>query len=260
MLAPSSRSTEVKAGGTSGVHGPVVQIGAVEAVDGPQAAETERPGEPVDIVGAEAELLGQPLDRRLRGARVDLQADHGKEPAAAQLLLEGEEEVVGGVVVEGQVGVPGDPEDTGLPDVHAGEQLVEERHHDLLEWDEALAPGQGQEAVDVRRDLHPGEALAASSCAAAHLDADVEREVGDVGEGVARVDGQRGDHREDEAVEQLVEVARGRGRRGPPSCTARSRRRPAPGRACRAAGSPDDAPSARARPGRRPGAVRGCCR
>ena len=44
--------------------------------------EPERPGEPVDVVGVEAELLGQALHGGLRGARVDLEADHGQEPAA----------------------------------------------------------------------------------------------------------------------------------------------------------------------------------
>ena len=89
----------------------VVQVRAVEPVDGPQAFETQRAGEPVDVVAVEAELLGQPLHRGLRGPGVDLQADDGEEAAAAQLLLEGEQQVVGRVVVEGQVGVAGDPED-----------------------------------------------------------------------------------------------------------------------------------------------------
>ena len=134
-----------------------MQIGPVETVDGPQASEAERTGEPVDVVRAEPELLGQAVDRGLGGPRVDLEADHGQEPAAAELLLEGEEQVVGRVVVESQVGVAGDPEDAGLADLHAREQLVEEGHHDLLERDEALPAGQWQEPVDVRRDLHPGE-------------------------------------------------------------------------------------------------------
>ena len=116
----------------------VVEIGPVEPVDGPQAVETEGAGEPVDVVGTEPELLGEPLDRCLRGPGVDLEADHRQEPAAAQLLLEGEEQVVGGVVVEGEVGVTGDPEDAGLADLHPREQLVEEGHHDLLEGDEPL--------------------------------------------------------------------------------------------------------------------------
>ena len=147
MLDSSSRSTEVKAGGTSGRPRLVVQLGPVEGVDGPQAVEAERPGEPVDVVGSEPELLGEPLDRCLRGPRVDLEADHGQEPAAAQLLLQGQQEVVGGIVVEGQVGVAGDPEDAGLADVHPGEQLVDEGHQGLLERDEPVPTGQRQQPV-----------------------------------------------------------------------------------------------------------------
>ena len=221
--------------------------------------EPERPGEPVDVFGVQAELLGQAVDGRLRGARVDLQPDHRQESPAPELLLEGEQEVVGGIVVEGQVGIPCDPEDAGLAHVHAREQLVEEGHHDLLEGHESLAAGQRKQSVDVRRDLHPGEP-GRVVVAAADLDADVERQVGDVGEGMARVDGQRGDHRQDEAVEQVVEVvAVGLVEFVPVAefdALGGQRRH----QACRAGASPDAAPCARARPARRRGAARECCR
>ena len=181
MLDSSSRSTEVKA--SRDQRGPrlVVQLGAVEGVDGPQAVEPERSGEPVDVVGAEPELLGQALDRPLRGAGVDLQSDHGQEPAAPELLLQRQQQVVGGVVVEGQVGVTGDPEDAGLPDVHAREQLVDEGNQGLLQRDEPVAAGQRQQAGHIGRDLDPGEPRGVVG-AVADLDPDIEREVGDVGE------------------------------------------------------------------------------
>ena len=50
---------------------------------------------------------------------------------------------------------------------------------------EALAVGQHDEAGQQRRDLHPGEAALAGG-RVAHGDGQVERQVGDVGERVAR--------------------------------------------------------------------------
>ena len=125
----------------------VVQLGPVEAVDGPQAVEAQGAGEPVDVVGPQAELLGEPLDRTLRGPGIDLEAHHREEAPAAQLLLEGQQQVVGGVVIEGQVGVAGHPEDARLTDVHAREQLVDEGHQGLLEGDEAVARRAGAAAA-----------------------------------------------------------------------------------------------------------------
>ena len=118
--------------------------------------------------------------------------------------MKGKQEIVGRIVVEGQVSIAGDPEHARLPDVHPREELVEEGHHHLFERDEPLAARKGQEPVHVRRDLHPGEPSRVV-LATPDLDADVERQVGDVREGVAGIDGERSDHREDEPVEDIVE-------------------------------------------------------
>ena len=77
-----------------------MQFGAIEGMDGPQAFETQRTSEPVDIVAAQAQLFGETFDRTLRGPRVDLQSHDRKEPPTSELLLESEEEIIGGVIVE----------------------------------------------------------------------------------------------------------------------------------------------------------------
>ena len=181
MLASSSAFHRGEGLGNERRPRRVVQLGTVEGVDGPQALESQRAGESVDVVAVEAELLGETLHRPLRGPRVDLEPDDGEEAAAAQLLLEGEEQIIGGVVVEGEVGVPGDPEDAGLADVHAREQFVDERHQGLLEGDEPLAAGEGQQPSDVGRHLDPGEPGGVIG-AVADLDPDIEGQIGDVGE------------------------------------------------------------------------------
>ncbi len=183
----------------------VVELGPVEGVDGPQAVEPERTGEPVDVVGAEPQLLGQTLDRAFRCPRIDLQADDGQEAAAAELLLQGEKEVVGCVVVQSQVGIAGDPEDAGLSHVHAGEQFVDEGHQRLLEWDEPVAAREGKQPGHIGRHLHPGES-GGVVLPVSDLDAYIEREVRDIGEGMAGIDRQWGDHREDQPLEHLMEI------------------------------------------------------
>jgi hypothetical protein len=55
-----------------------------------------------------------------------------------------------------------------------------------------------------RRHLDPGEVLGAG-LGVDQDDGEVEREPGDVGERVRRVDGQRGEHREDRLAEQAVQ-------------------------------------------------------
>ena len=89
--------------------------------------------------------------------------------------------------------------------VMPGNSIVEVGGDHLLEGDEPLAVGHDHEAGQDRRDLDPGDPLLAGA-GVAHLHQQVEREVGDVGEGVARVDGQGGEHREDLPVEDVHQV------------------------------------------------------
>ena len=67
------------------------------------------------------------------------------EAAAAQLHLDGDQEVVRLVLFEGEVGVAGDPEGVVVADGHAGEQRVQMGGDDLLERHEALAVGHDHE-------------------------------------------------------------------------------------------------------------------
>ena len=92
-----------------------------------------------------------------------------------------------------------------LPDGHPGEQHVEVGGDHLLEGHEPLTVGHDHETGKHRRDLHPGDALLAGP-GVAHLDQQVEREVRDVGEGVAGVDGQGGEDREDLPMEDVDQV------------------------------------------------------
>ena len=136
---------------------------------------------------------------------LDLEAHGPAEAAAAQLDLDRGEQVVGLLLLEGEVGVAGDPEGVVALDLHAREQRVEVGGDDLLERHEALAVGHHHEPGQQQRHLHPGEAPLVGD-RVAHDDGQVQRQVRDVRERVAGVDGQRREHREDALLEHLVEV------------------------------------------------------
>ena len=93
---------------------------------------------------------------------VDLEPHGPAEPPAAQLDLDRREQVVGLLLLEGEVGVAGDPERVCCSTSMPGEELVEVGGDDLLERHEALAVGQHHEPGQQRRHLHPGEALLAA--------------------------------------------------------------------------------------------------
>ena len=63
----------------------------------------------------------------------------------------------------------------------------------------------GDEAREDRRDLHPREVLLAG-LGVAHEDGQVQRQPGDVGEGVRRVHGQRREHGEEPFLELLLHL------------------------------------------------------
>ena len=168
----------------------VLQLLAVLVGDAVQAAQVERAGEPEHLLVAHAELGDQQVEDALGHRLLDLEPDRRAEPAAQQLLLERGEEVLRVVLLDLEVLVAGDPEGVHLEDLHAREQPLEVLADDVLERDEPLV-AERHEPVEDRRHLDPGEVLLAG-LGVADRDGQVEREPGDVGERVRRVDRQRG--------------------------------------------------------------------
>ncbi len=142
--------------------GLVLELGTVECVDRPEAAEVERSVDHVDVVVGELELAAEQLEHLAGHLGVDLEAHDTAELAApAQDRLDGLEQVFG-FVLELEVGVAGDAERVVRQHLHAGEQGVELRRDDLLEEHEALAVGQRDEAGEQRRHLHASEPVVAA--------------------------------------------------------------------------------------------------
>ena len=183
----------------------VLQVRAIQLEQGPQPVEAERADAARHRLLGHVELTDEQLADLVGRVGLDLEADRLAEPAPTQLHLDRREQVVGLLLLEGQVGVAGDAEGDRLQDVHAGEQVVEVGGDDLLERDEALAVGHDDEPGQHRRHLHPREPPVAGHRVPEH-DGQVQRQVGDVGEGVAGIDRERREHREDAVLELLDEV------------------------------------------------------
>src|SRR6476469_7081640 len=126
------------------------------------------------------------------------------ESAAQELLLERGEEVLGVVLLDLDVLVAGHSEGVGLEHLHAREEPLEVDGDDVLERHEPVV-ADGHEAGEVGRHLDPREVLLAGA-RVADEDRQGEREPGDVGERVRRVDGQRRQDREDALLEELLAV------------------------------------------------------
>ena len=145
--------------------------------------------------------------------RADLEPYRRAEPAPGQLALKRLQQVLVPVVVDLEFGVAGDPEQMVLDDLHAREELSEVGRDQLLDRHEPGPPRRPSAAavVDapaparvVHRDepghvvghLDAGEQFR-SAVRVADEDGEVERESGDVREGVRRVDREGSQHRED---------------------------------------------------------------
>ena len=175
-----------------------------------QAAQVERAGQPVDT---SASLMPSSRTSRSSTLRVDVLLDlepHRRaEAAAQQLLLQRGEQVLGVVLLDLEVLVAGDAEGVVLQHLHAGEELVEVARDDVLERHEALALDSA-EPPRRRRAEQVGGTLTRAKCSLPVCGlrtqhGEVERQAGDVGERVRRVDGQRREHREDPVARRAAE-------------------------------------------------------
>ena len=182
-----------------------MQVRVVQCVYRPQLTEVEGGSRLIDIVGGELELAEQQLTDLRGHVGRDLEANCTPKAAPAQLELDGGEQVVGLILLQREVGVPGHAEDVPSAEAHLREQVVKVGGDHLLERHEAVAMAHSDETRQQRRHLHPCEALLVSGVVG-HDDTQVEGEVRDVGERVARVDCQRGEHRKNVPLEGLQQL------------------------------------------------------
>ncbi len=173
--------------------------------------------EPRRSMGAWLTNTSSPVSSSSRTSRARISASMSGPISRRTALLElrrrpgssrldsGGELVVGLLFLEGQVGVAADPERVVGHDHHAGEEVGEVLGDDLLEWHVALAVREDDEAGEQVGHLHPGEAPD-PRVGIADEHAEVEREVRDVGERMAGIDGQRRQHRVHVALEDVDQM------------------------------------------------------
>ena len=178
----------------SGRPGREVQLRPFQSCDLGQRGEVEHAAHFVAVLVLEADPLQQTRADALRRRAFDLEANGGPETSAPQLLLDREQEVVGFVLLDREVGVPGDPEEVRLVHRHAREQDVEIRGDELLDRHEGRRVDL-HEPRHHRRHLHAREELLAGLRL---LQADGQREAerGDVRERPSGIDRERRQDRE----------------------------------------------------------------
>ena len=176
----------------------------VEANELPQVGQIERPLDVVDLALLEIEPVDQALAQvRLHPGR-DLEPYDLAEAAAAELVLDGSDEVVG-LVRDREVGVARDPERRAVQDLHAREELTEMARHDLLERDERPPVDRDETGNDLLRHLDAGEGLR-RRLRVTEPDSEAQREIRDVGERPPRADRERRQRGEDLVVEDPVDL------------------------------------------------------
>ena len=181
-----------------------LELRAVEVGQLVEVGEVERAVDLVDLVGRRAESLAEPLEHAARGRARDLHPDDVAEAPASQLELDRLEQVVG-LVRDLEVRVSRDAKDRPLEDLHAREEPVEEVRDRRLERQHPPALPDREEARQPLGHLDAREALLARLRVAGEH-AEAEREAGDVRERLAGADPERGQDREDLALEALLEL------------------------------------------------------
>ncbi len=185
----------------------------LELPQGRQDGRVDRPGDLVDVAVLQLQGRGreQLCQEFVVGALGDLQADGLAPLALAQGLLDGRQQAAADLVLlDGQVAVAGDAEGDPFRDAIAAEEGVEPRADHVLQEDESPIAvgliGQGDESVQDRRDLEHGVERPCVRLVRLDAQQQVQALVVHVRERVRRVDRQRGEHRVDLAVEEVIEV------------------------------------------------------
>ena len=189
----------------TGGHGRSLRSGRSSAVELPQEAEVDR-----GRGSGRRRRVGSPARRTSRSSIPslmllgDLEAHGLVEPAPAQLHLERLEEVLGLLVLEREVGVAGDPERRRPPRSPSPTNSV-------WRWAtiSSSAGMKRRSSTSNSRGKTVGTLTRAkrrsslSGSGSATIARDAEGQLGDVRERVARVDGERREHREDALLVDL---------------------------------------------------------
>ncbi len=181
----------------TGIVGLEFQVVARGAHDFRDSVEREKTGQNRDAIIRHTEFMHHELPQRLRHFTVGLDADDGTAAAAFQRAFK-EAHQIFGLFLHLDIAIADDAERAGTANGIAGIEPVNEQTDHILERDVAdgvLFIRQPHEAVERRRQAQKRRhRLAAVD--AVQLQAHGKAEIGNEGERVRRIDGERRQHRE----------------------------------------------------------------
>ena len=192
----------------------VVQSRTVRTNNRTHAAQIQGSRQAVHLGLVDVQLRNQQVQNGRVDSVINLQTDRRAETTAQKLLLQGLQQVLCVILFDLKVLVTSHAEDVVLHDLHAGEERVEVLSDDVFERNvAAFTAGRVGGAGTIHRDhtvqlighLHTGEQLLAG-LRVAHQHSKVQRQTRNVGEGVRRVNRQRGQNREDILHELLTQA------------------------------------------------------
>ncbi len=133
-----------------------LEVRPVEARQFGQGGQVEHPGDLVAVVLGQADPAQEELARRRRHGPLDLEAYRVAKSPPPELFLDCQQEVVGLVFLDRQVGIACDAEEVALADHHAPEEKIQVGGNDLIEQHE-FARLDFEEPREQLRHLYPGE-------------------------------------------------------------------------------------------------------
>ena len=197
---------EIESGGNRRNKGLVLQRWAVETHHGLQAAEIDGPIDAVDILLAELQIRGQQFNQLRGHAAIDLHANHVAETAAPDGFLDAFQQIVCFQFLNRKFGVASDMEERRVENLHLRKKRAEIVDDHLFQPNEGDLAGVGRNLDQLGQrigHLDPGEPL--NAVAVRNHRSHVQTEVGDVRERPAGIDGQRCQHRIDDASKVVVQ-------------------------------------------------------
>ena len=192
--------------GEAGDIGLELQIAALVEDQLSEVRQAQHAVDDDEVGRVEVELIGDELAQVVGHRLGAFHVDDAAAAAALEQRLEQQHQVFG-FFLHFDIAVAQHAEDARADDLVAGEELLQIEHHDFFERQEAHrtpSVGQADEALQLRRDRHQrGDGLAVLGADQARGQG--EAEIGDEGKGMRRIDGERGQHRENLLAEMLVE-------------------------------------------------------
>jgi hypothetical protein len=128
--------------------------------EGEELGEVDGADDAIDVLGTQLEATEKIVFNLHRAVFGDFQTDGGAPVPFLQLLLDGEEKVLGLLLVDIELTVAGDADGPGPVDFHAGEDLGDKVPDEFREEDKfPVRPGstrKGENSGDATGDLHKG--------------------------------------------------------------------------------------------------------